>query len=178
MAETYARYPASSIFLYNGTTILHYLLGAAGMVVGYDYLSTGYPMAVIYFTLAMLQMYVLMPMVVCPNCVYYRMNKGLCISGLNVFSRKIAKQGNLEDFPDRGKGIFCHNHMYMAALILPVPALLAALFFNFSLLLLGLFLGVVVLLLYRIFVLFPKIACIHCGAKRECPNAQSMGLNN
>jgi hypothetical protein len=35
---------------------------------------------------------------------------------------------------------------------------------------------VVGLLLYRFFVIFPKIACVHCSVKNICPNAEAMGL--
>jgi hypothetical protein len=34
------------------------------------------------------------------------------------------------------------------------------------------------LLVFRIFVIFPQIACVHCRAKNICPNAQSMGLSS
>lgn len=37
-------------------------------------------------------------------------------------------------------------------------------------------LGVIALLLFRFFVVFTKVACIHCRAKNECPNAQAMGI--
>jgi len=33
----YTRYPFSSIFTYNAITVLHFLLGGAGFVLGYGY---------------------------------------------------------------------------------------------------------------------------------------------
>jgi hypothetical protein len=54
--------------------------------------------------------------------------------------------------------------------------MIPALILNFSLVLLTILLAVVGLLLYRFFVIFPKIACVHCSAKNLCPNAQAMGL--
>jgi len=66
----------------------------------------------------------------------------------------------------------------MAAKVVPIAVMLPALFLNFSILLLALFLGVLGLMLFRIFVIFPKIACVHCRAKNICPNAKSMGLSN
>jgi hypothetical protein len=175
--KVYPRYPISSVLIYNGTTILHYLLGGLGIILGYNYIKIGYPAGLVYIVFAFVQMYVIMPLVVCPNCVYFRMDKGLCISGLNVFSRKITKQGNLEDFPKRAKGMLSHNNLYMAAKIFPILAIIPALIINFSLFLLVVFLAVLGLMVFRIFVLFPKIACIRCAAKKECPNAQSMGLS-
>ena len=176
--KVYARYPVSSVLIYNGTTILHYLLGGLGIILGYNFLRIGYPAGFVYIAFAFIQMYLLMPLMVCPNCVYHRMAKALCPAGLNVFSRKIAKPGNLEDFPNRAKGIFCHNNLYMAAKILPILAIIPALILNFSYLLLAVLLAVIGLLLFRIFVIFPKVACIHCAAKKECPNARSMGLSD
>lgn len=123
-------------------------------------------------------MYVLMPLMVCPNCVYYRLKDSLCISGLNLLSKKIAPQGDIKDFADRGEGLFCHNNLYMAAKILPIVAMIPALILNFSFSLLVVFLAVVGLFLFRIFVVFPKIACVHCRAKNICPNAEAMGLSS
>jgi hypothetical protein len=176
--KVYARYPISSVLIYNVTTILHYLLGGLGIILGYNFLGIGYPAGLVYIAFAFVQMYVIMPLVVCPNCVYFRMDKGLCVTGLNVFSRKITKQGNLEDFPKRAKGMLSHNKLYMAAKIFPILAIIPALILNFSFILLVVFLAVLGLMVFRVFVLFPKIACIRCAAKKECPNAQSMGLND
>lgn len=174
--NVYPRYPLSSIFIYNGATLLHYILGAEGIIVGFQSSSAAYIFGTLYFVLAFMQMYLLMPLTVCPDCVYYRMGNGRCISGLNVFSRKIAKEGKLENFPNRSKGIFCHNNFYMASFIIPIIALVPALIMNFSVHLLIIFLALVGLMVFRVFVMFPKIACIHCCAKNECPNAQSMGI--
>jgi len=55
-----------------------------------------------------------------------------------------------------------------------IPALLL----NFSFSLLAIFLAVVGLLLFRFFVIFSKIACIHCYAKHKCPQAEAMGVRN
>jgi hypothetical protein len=49
---------------------------------------------------------------------------------------------------------------------------------NFSVVLLIIFLAVMGLLLFRFFIIFPKIACLHCRAKYECPQAGAMGVRN
>jgi hypothetical protein len=64
----------------------------------------------------------------------------------------------------------------MAAKLIPIIAMIPALILNFSILLLALFLSVVGLMLLRVFVVFPKIACVHCRAKNMCPNAIAMGI--
>jgi len=97
---------------------------------------------------------------------------------LNVISRKIKKEGSMKDFPNRAKGLLSHNKLYMAALFIPIIGIIPALIFNFSFLLLAILLSVIGLLLFRMFVVFPKIACIHCRAKYTCPNAEAMGLSN
>jgi hypothetical protein len=123
-------------------------------------------------------MYVMMPLTVCPNCVYYRTKNSLCISGLNLLSKKIAKEGNLKDFSRRAEGALCPNNLYVASLVVPILAVLPALFLNFSVALLLTFLGLVGLLLFRFFIIFPKIACLHCSAKHQCPQAAAMGVRN
>jgi hypothetical protein len=178
-ARLYKRYPVSSILIYNGSTILHFLLGGIGIIIGYSFSSwAGYLFGSFYLAFSFVEMYVMMPLVVCPNCVYYRMEESLCISGLNVISKKIAKEGNLIDFPKRAEGLFCSNNLYLASLIVPIIAMIPVLMVNFSFLLLMIFLAVVGLLLFRFFVIFPKIACLHCSAKYKCPQAGAMGVRD
>jgi hypothetical protein len=43
---------------------------------------------------------------------------------------------------------------------------------------LGIFVVLVGLLLFRFFVIFPKLACLHCAAKFKCPQAGQMGVRN
>ena len=119
-----------------------------------------------------------MPLQVCPNCVYYKLDNSLCISGLNVVSRKVAKEGNIKDFPKRAQGLFCSNNLYLAALGIPFIAIIPALVLKFSFLVLAILLILVGLLLFRFFVIFPMIAYVYCWAKNVCPQAQSMGLSN
>jgi ABC-type antimicrobial peptide transport system permease subunit len=175
--ELYIRYPMSSLFIYNGVTALHFLLGGMGIALGYGFSGAAYLAGALYVTFAFGQMYVLMPLMVCRNCTYYRLTNSLCTTGLNVISRRIAREGNSDEFARRAQGPLCHNNLYMAALVLPIVAMLPALIFSFSVVLLAIFAGVVGLLLFRIFVIFTKIACVHCKAKNICPNARSMGLS-
>jgi len=178
-ARLYLRYPISSVYIYNGSTILHFLLGGIGIAIGYNFSTwAGYGVGLLYVGFALVEMYVLMPLTVCPNCVYYRAENSLCISGLNTLSRCIAKPGNPKDFPKRAQGFFCNNNLYMLALIAPLVAMIPAFFWNFSFILLAVFLGVMGLLLFRFFIVFPKIACIHCSAKHQCPQAEAMGVRN
>ena len=176
-AKLYKRYPLSSRLIYNGCTILHFLLGGIGIILGYSFSSwAGYAFGTLYLAFSFIEMYVMMPLTVCPNCIYYSMKDSLCVSGLNVISRRIAREGDPKDFPKRGQGVFCNNNLYMVALIAPIVAMIPALILNFSFALLGIFLAVVGLLVFRFFVIFSRVACIHCRAKFRCPQAGAMGV--
>jgi hypothetical protein len=154
-------------------------LGGIGIALGYNFSSwAGYTFGVLYLAFSFVEMYVLMPLTVCPRCVYYRAKDSLCISGLNVISKRIAQEGDPKDFAKRAEGLFCPNNLYMAFLITPILAMIPALIVNFSFLLLIIFLAVVGLLLFRFFIIFPKIACLHCSAKYKCPQAGAMGVRD
>lgn len=177
-AEVYTRYPLSSILIYNGVTLLHFLLGGLGIVLGYNSSPASYIFGFLYLAFAFGQMYLMMPLMVCPNCVYYRTEGALCTSGLNVLSKRMAKEGKPENFAHRAQGLLCHNNLYMAALFLPIVAMIPALILNFSFLLLVVLLAVVGLLLFRFFVIFGSLACLHCSAKYDCPNAERSGVRD
>jgi len=174
--KLFKRYPISSIVLYDGVTILHYVLGGFGITLAYSFFDYSYIFGAVYLAFALFQMYVWMPLLVCPSCVYHRMEDGRCISGLNRLSKRSAEEKPLEEFENRAKGILSPNNLYMAALIIPIIAIIPGLIIDFDLLVLGLLIAVVLLMLFRIFVIFPKIACVHCMARYRCPNARSMGL--
>jgi hypothetical protein len=176
--QTYVYYPLSSVLNYNGVTVAHFLLAGYGLVLGFGGGVVGSVIALVYVLFAFTQMYVVMPLQVCPNCPYFRLKDSRCISALNLLARRIAKPGNPRDFPKRAEGLLCHNNLYMTALILPIPLLIVGLILNFSATLLVIAAAVVGLLLYRFFVLIPKIACPHCVAKYKCPNAKMMGIND
>lgn len=174
-SNLYTRYPLSSILIYNGATIGHYVLGGIGIFLGYAS-WIGYLLGSLYLAFSFIEMYVHMPLKVCCNCVYYKLDNSLCISGLNLVSRKMAKEGSVEAFPNRAKGPFCPNNLYIASLAIPIVAIIPALVLNFSLPVLVILLIIVGLLLFRFFFIFTRIACVHCRAQNICPQAQSMGF--
>jgi hypothetical protein len=177
-AELYTTYPISSLLIYNGATILHFLLGGIGIMLGYGLSWASYLFGAVYLVFAFGEMYVLMPLKVCPNCVYYKLENSLCISGMNMVSKRLFKPGDPRDFAKRGAGFLCPNNLYIAALFVPIIGIIPALIINFSLLLLAVFLILVGLLLFRFFVIFSKIACLHCRAKYACPQAEPMGVRD
>jgi hypothetical protein len=178
-AEQFLRYPSMSIAIYNGSTIVHFLLGGLGIFVAYSFSPwAGWTFGLLYVVASFTEMYIVMPLTVCPHCIYYRIKDSLCISGLNVLSRKIAKTGHQKNFSKRASGIFCQNNLYMAALIVPIVAIIPGIFMSFSAVLVGLLVLLVGLLLYRFFVIFPRIACLHCKGKHTCPQAAAMGVRD
>ncbi|MFX1496984.1 MAG: hypothetical protein ACFFBH_05635 [Promethearchaeota archaeon] len=177
-AKLYQKYSVFRVFIYEASTILHFIIGGLGLIIGYAFLWLGYLIGVIYIIFAFLQMYILMPLTVCPNCVYYRIENSCCVSGLNKISKKLSKEGNPEDFPKRADGLFCYNNIYMATLFFPIVASIPALIINFSFILLIMFLTVLGLLAFRFFVIFPKIACLHCQAKYTCPIGEKIGVRD
>ncbi len=178
-AKIYTRYPSSSVLIYNSSTTLHFLLGGTGLAISYNFWSlAGYALGLVYLLLSFVEMYVIMPIKVCPNCVYYQEKDSLCISGLNLISKKFARAGDPKRFHMRAKGLFCPNNLYMASLIFPIIAIIPALAVNFSTVLLIIFLALAWLLSFRFLVIFPKVACLHCRAKYKCPQAEKMGVRN
>ena len=173
--KLYTKYPLSSVIIYNGATVGHYALGGIGIILGYGS-WIGYLLGSLYLAFSFIEMYVNMPLKVCCNCVYYKLDNSLCISGLNLVSRKIAKEGSVKAFSNRARGPFCPNNLYIASLVVPIVAIIPALVLNFSLPVLVILVILVGLLLFRFFVIFPQIACVHCRAQNVCPQAQSMGF--
>ncbi len=141
----YSIYPLSSILIYNITTVLHYLLGGAGIILGY-HSWMGNVSGAMYILFAFSQMYVLMPLSVCTNCIYYRMDRSRCTSGMNLVSKKISREGSLKDFRKRADGLLCHNNMYVAALFLPIILMIPALVMDFSFMVLLIWFAVIGLL--------------------------------
>jgi len=151
----YTKYPITSVIIYNSVTVLHFVLGGTGLVLGYPS-WIGILLASIYLLFAFAEMYVLMPLKVCPNCPYYKPDDSLCVSGLNVVAKRFAKEGNIKDFSNRAGGFFCANNLYLAGFILPIIALIPALVINFSYIVLAILLVMVGLLAFRFFCSFSQ----------------------
>lgn len=176
-APLYVRYPVTSLFIYNGTTMLHFLLGGFGIIYGYRISPwAGWVFGCLYLAFAFAEMYLLMPLTVCPGCVYRRIPDARCISGLNLLSQRLTPPKPAACFARRGQGLLCANNRYMAALVIPALALIPAMTVNFSVVLLLVLLALLALLAYRFLIIFPKIACLHCRAKYACPQAGKMGV--
>ena len=70
MTRVYAHYPLANVAIYNGVTLTHYGFGAAGIILGYSrWPALAWVAGLVYLAFAFGQMYVLMPLMVCPSCV-------------------------------------------------------------------------------------------------------------
>jgi hypothetical protein len=174
--QVYTRYPVWSVALYDGLTAVHFLLGGVALLFAYPW-RVGLPLALAYVLFAFLEMFLLMPLVVCPSCVYYRLEGSLCVSGMNRWSRRIAQPREASRFEERANGLLCPNNLYLIVLVFPIVAVVPGLALSFSWGMLLAVLGLIALLLFRFFVVFTRVACVHCRAKNVCPNARSMGLS-
>jgi hypothetical protein len=174
--ELYTRYPVTSVLIYHGATVAHYALGGAGIIIGYGDWA-GALAGGLYLAFAFIEMYVHMPLTVCPSCVYYRLEGSRCISALNLYARYLGEARPVAEFQDRAAGPFCANNLYIAALAVPIVAVIPALFLNFSIGLLVIWLALLGLMAFRFFVIFSKVACVHCRAQQVCPQAQQMGFS-
>ncbi len=176
-AKLYTQYPWSSILIYNGATVLHFALGGLGIILGLSFIPLlSQTLAIVYLVFAFGEMYLLMPLVVCPNCVYPRLADGRCIAGVNLVVRRFAPKGDVNRLAKRAEGILCPNNLYLVSLIAPILIALVALLVNFSWSLALIVVLLIGLLLFRFFVIFPKLACLHCAAKFHCPQAAMMGV--
>jgi hypothetical protein len=178
-AELYDRYPISSVLIYNSTTIIHFLIG--GLIIGYSktiFNDIGSYLGLLYIALSMIQMYILMPFQVCKNCVYYKIENSLCISGLNVVSKTLVKPSPAQNLSKRAQGLLCPNNLYIASLVFPILCAVPLLINKFSTTLLLLELFLFTFLIIRFFYIIPQLACVHCRSKFVCPQAGQMGVRN
>jgi hypothetical protein len=174
----YRSYPLRDVALYNGVTLLHFGMAAAGLLLAYDrWPVLAWVLAIVYLVVALGQMYVVMPLVVCAACVYTTMPGARCVSGMNVIAARLGRSAPPGEFEARRtKGPLSHNKLYMGSLITPIPILLVGLILHFSPAGLAMLVGVIALLAFRILVIFRRTACPHCAAKGHCPNAKAMGI--
>jgi len=171
----FTRYPPKNILLFNSLTILYYLLGGIGLMIAYEN-WWGFWLGALYFLFAFSQMYLVLPLIVCPSCIYTRIENALCMSGLNTLSQRLAPRGRSQDFQKRRKGLLCHTNLYLAAFLIPILGIAPGLFISFSFGLFLIILALIVLVGVFFLVIYPKNSCGFCRAKEICPNAKAMRI--
>jgi hypothetical protein len=172
---SFRRYPLWRVIGLNGITLLHYAVGCVAIAMSYrSYPIVGLPVALAYLVYAVVQLYVLMPLVVCPACVYRSIRNGRCANGLNVISVRLSPSPVPgPGFEERTHGALCQSSLCLLSLVLPVPLAVPGLAISFSWMGLGLTLAVAVLAGARLVYIVPRAVCSHCLARRWCPAARS-----
>lgn len=170
-APSFRRYPLRWVLGLNALTVAHYLVGCGAILIAYrGYPIVGWPVGLAYFVFAVVQLYVLMPLVVCPGCVYRTVRGGRCASGLNLISARLCPPTpDALGFKERTSGRLCQNRLCLWSLVGPVPLALPGLVLSFSWLTLALLLVVAVLTVVRLAVVVRRATCPHCLARRWCP---------
>ena len=133
-ARSFRRYPLWRVLCLNGLTVAHYLLGCAAILLAYrSYPLVGWPCGLAYLVFATVQLYVLMPLVVCPGCVYRSVRGGRCPSDLNLLSARLcAPSPSALEFQERSHGALCQSSLCLWAWVVPVPLALPGLVVSFS----------------------------------------------
>jgi hypothetical protein len=173
--RSFRRYPLWTVLLTNGLTCVHYVVGASAIVFAYqNHPVIGWPISVAYFVFAMVQLYVLMPLVVCPGCVYRTIQGGRCPSGLNWISARLLRApAQSAGFETRSQGALCQSTLCLWSLVVPLPIALPGLVIAFSWTAFALSLAVCMLTAVRLAGVFRLVVCPHCLARRWCPVARA-----
>jgi len=155
----------------NALTLGHYVVGCAAVLAAYrSYPVLGWPIGLAYLVFAVVQFYVLMPVIVCPGCVYRTMRAARCASGLNLISARLSPRATPPGgFEERNKGALCQDSLCLWSWILPVPLAVPGLILSFSWPALALTATVAVLATVRLVFVERLAVCPHCLARRWCP---------
>ena len=174
-ARPFRRYPLWRVVALNGLTVVHYLVGGGAILAAYrDYPIVGWPLGVAYLVFAMVQLYVLMPQVVCPGCVYRTIRDGRCPSGLNLISARLAPPAaSAVEFGQRTHGALCQSSLCLWSWLMPVPLALPGLVVSFSWTAASLTAVVAALAVARLTIVARVAVCPHCLARRWCAEASA-----
>ncbi len=173
-SRSFRRYPLWRVLGLNGLFVAHYVVGCGAILLAYRGSPIiGWPIGVAYLVFAVVQLYVLKPLVVCPGCVYRSVRGGRCASGLNLISARLcAPSPGATGFKERSHGVGCESRLCWWSLALPVPLALPGLALSFSWRALLLVAAVAGLTVLRSAVVRPA-TCPHCLARRWCPVARA-----
>jgi hypothetical protein len=169
--RSFRRYPLWRVLSLNGLTVVHYAAGCAAVLVAYrSHPLIAWPIAIAYLVFAMVQFYVLMPLVVCPGCVYRTIQGGRCASGLNLISARFCPpSAGATEFRERTHGPTCQSSLNLLSWVLPIPLALPGLAVSWSATAAVLTAAVVALAAARLAVVTRHALCSHCLAQRWCP---------
>jgi hypothetical protein len=170
-SKAFRRYPLWSVLCLNGLTVAHYAVGCAAILAAYrSHPVIAWPVGLAYFVFAIVQLYVLMPLVVCPGCVYRTVPGGRCASGLNLISARLCPpSASAIEFQERTHGLLCQSSLNLLSWVLPIPLALPGLAASWSVKAAVLTAAAAVLTVVRLAAGARHARCSHCLAQRWCP---------
>ena len=169
--ESWRHYPLWRVICRNGLTLGHYCLGCAVILVAYRaYPIVGWPVGLSYVAFAVAQRYLLMPLVVCPDCVYQSLAAARRASGLKTTPARLGPRlvppaGSTE----RTSGALSRSSLNVWSLLLPVPLAAPGLALSPSTLALCLTASAAVLTVTHLTLSARVGQCSHCPARGWCP---------
>jgi hypothetical protein len=154
---------------------VHYVTGTAAILFAYwRFPFLGWPVALAYFAFAVVQLYVLMPLIVCPSCVYRTIEDGRCASGLNLLSARFCPPSTPPvGFEGHVHGALCQSSLCLWSWVSPMPLVIPGLLISFSWIGLALIVCFAVLTTLRLTAVVRRAVCPHCLARRWCPVARA-----
>ena len=170
----FRRFALWRVLSLDGLAVLHYTAGCLAILAAYrGHPVLAWPLGLTYLVFATVQLFVLMPLVVCPGCVYRTIRDGRCPSGLNLISARLCPPSpNALEFRERSHGALCQSKLTWWSWIAPLPLALPGLALSFSWTAAAPTALVVALIAIRRLA-SRRAVCPHCLAHRWCPASRA-----
>lgn len=169
------RYPLWSVIGLNLLTAVHFAVGCGAIILAWHTVPlVAWPVGIAYLVFAAVQAFVLMPLVVCPGCVYRTVAGARCPSGLNLVSARLGPPaGDTAEFRRRSSGPLCQTSLSLCSWGFPPLMALAGLAVHLSWPAAVLAAALAASLALRV-LLGRASGCTHCLSRRWCPVARIM----
>ena len=169
---SFRRYPLWRVVGLDSLTVAHFALGCAAVLLAWHTRPlVAWPVALAYVVFAVVQTFVLTPLVVCPGCVYRAIAGARCPSALNLLSARLCPPvSDTAEFRHRTCGSLGQTSLSLCSWVLPVAATAAGLAVHLSWPAVALAAVLVASLALRV-VLERTALCPRCLSRRWCPVA-------
>jgi hypothetical protein len=171
---SFRRYPLWRVVGFDAFTAAHFALGCAAVLVAWHARPiVAWPVGLAYLVFATVQSFVLMPLVVCPGCVYRTVAGARCPSGLNVLSARLCPPAtDTAEFRRRACGPLCQTSLSLCSWVFPLPMALAGLVLQPSWPATALVAALAASLPLRALIGRAAV-CPRCLSRRWCPAARA-----
>jgi hypothetical protein len=169
----FRRYPVWRVIALDVFTVAHFALGCAAILIAWRWQPiVAWPVGLAYLVFATVQSFVLMPLVVCPGCVYRAVSGGRCPTGLNLLSARLCPPvTDTAEFRRRTCGPLCQTSLSLCSWVFPLPVALAGVALHLSWPAAVLTAALVASLPLRV-VIGRAAVCPRCLSRRWCPAAR------